>query len=544
MKINKLRWKNFTSWGNAWNEMDFDTKSGLSLICGVNGSGKSSISNLIIYMMYGQIDGFTQKDIPNRINKHFEGEIFLESNNHNVHIYRALSPNDFKVEVDGESIDTAGKNNVQKWMEDEIYGIPYSIFRNSIVLSVNDFKSFADLTPKEKRDIIDRLFGYNVINAASVKIKDVLKNIKNDISVCENNIEGYESSISEIDSAISELKNKVVTESVTKTDIDSISKELSANAAKYKKTVSELEEKRKTLSDLNEEKRKISNGLDSIESKLELYSKGICPTCGADLNTHDHNEIKNSLNKQKEDLENAYEKICDDAEIANSNFKNCATIKESLVEAINNLKVEKAKAETAMLEQSRAKDEQIANFKNMRKGIEDKIIPKKEELSKLNRKNDVLGIVSDIFSETGLKQYISNIYVPMINTYVSEVCDKLGIPYRVVFTTGYDCIITFMGDEISYRTLSNGERKKIDIAVTLAFLKIIKTKISDINILFLDEVLSSIDVSSCNELLRIFHDFSKDTSLRIYMVHHANLDSTWVDNIIEIEKQNGFSHFV
>ena len=544
MKINKLRWKNFTSWGNAWNEMDFDTKSGLSLICGVNGSGKSSISNLIIYMMYGQIDGFTQKDIPNRINKHFEGEIFLESNNHNVHIYRALSPNDFKVEVDGESIDTAGKNNVQKWMEDEIYGIPYSIFRNSIVLSVNDFKSFADLTPKEKRDIIDRLFGYNVINAASVKIKDVLKNIKNDISVCENNIEGYESSISEIDSAISELKNKVVTESVTKTDIDSISKELSANAAKYKKTVSELEEKKKTLFDLNEEKRKISNGLDSIESKLELYSKGICPTCGADLNTHDHNEIKSSLNKQKEDLENAYEKICDDEEIANSNFKNCATIKESLVEAINNLKVEKAKAETAMLEQSRAKDEQIANFKNMRKGIEDKIIPKKEELSKLNRKNDVLGIVSDIFSETGLKQYISNIYVPMINTYVSEVCDKLGIPYRVVFTTGYDCIITFMGDEISYRTLSNGERKKIDIAVTLAFLKIIKTKISDINILFLDEVLSSIDVSSCNELLRIFHDFSKDTSLRIYMVHHANLDSTWVDNIIEIEKQNGFSHFV
>ncbi len=214
------------------------------------------------------------------------------------------------------------------------------------------------------------------------------------------------------------------------------------------------------------------------------------------------------------------------------------------MEAINNLKVEKAKAETAMLEQSRAKDEQIANFKNMRKGIEDKIIPKKEELSKLNRKNDVLGIVSDIFSETGLKQYLSNIYVPMINTYVSEVCDKLGIPYRVVFTTGYDCIITFMGDEISYRTLSNGERKKIDIAVTLAFLKIIKTKISDINILFLDEVLSSIDVSSCNELLRIFHDFSKDTSLRIYMVHHANLDSTWVDNIIEIEKQNGFSHFV
>jgi len=97
---------------------------------------------------------------------------------------------------------------------------------------------------------------------------------------------------------------------------------------------------------------------------------------------------------------------------------------------------------------------------------------------------------------------------------------------------------------VNYKTLSTGERKKIDIAVTLAFLKIIKTKISDINILFLDEVLSSIDVSSCNELLKIFYDFSRDTNLRIYMVHHANLDSTWVDKVIEIEKHNGFSHFV
>lgn len=40
MKINKLRWKNFMSWGNAWNEIDFDTQPGLSLLCGKNGHGK------------------------------------------------------------------------------------------------------------------------------------------------------------------------------------------------------------------------------------------------------------------------------------------------------------------------------------------------------------------------------------------------------------------------------------------------------------------------------------------------------------------------
>src|SRR5574344_1337645 len=100
MKINKVRWKNFMSWGNDWNSINFDTEDRLSLLYGKNEQEKSAISNLVIYMLYGQLDGFTQTDIPNRINKHFEGEIFLESNNQNVYIYRALAPNDFKVTID------------------------------------------------------------------------------------------------------------------------------------------------------------------------------------------------------------------------------------------------------------------------------------------------------------------------------------------------------------------------------------------------------------------------------------------------------------
>lgn len=544
MKINKLRWKNFTSWGNSWQELKFDTNAGLSLICGVNGSGKSSISNLIIYMLYGQLDGFTQKDIPNRINKHFEGEIIFDSNNHDIYIYRALAPNDFKVIVDGKSIDTAGKNNVQKWLEDEIYGISYSIFRNSIVLSVNDFKSFVDLTPKEKRDIIDKLFGYSVINAASLKIKETLKTIKSKIESCETNIDGYESSIKEIDSAINDLENKQIDLKPIESELKDINEKLADSAKKYKQVLTDTETTKNNLLDVKEKRHELSNELSSIKSKLDLYDKGICPLCGSKLDTEEHVHIKEQLLEKTKKSNKTYSNICKKYEQISNDYENILAEKENLVDSINELKLEKTKTNTKLEEQSKAKEDQISNFEIMKKNIKDKISPKKEELSQLNKKNDVLEIVSDIFSETGLKQYISNMYIPMINGYVDDVCQKLGIAYKVMFTTGYDCEITFMGDEVNYKTLSNGERKKIDIAVTLAFLKIIKTKISDINLLFLDEVLSSIDVASCNELLKIFYDFSRDTNLRIYMVHHANLDSTWVDNVIEIEKHNGFSHFI
>ena len=148
-----------------------------------------------------------------------------------------------------------------------------------------------------------------------------------------------------------------------------------------------------------------------------------------------------------------------------------------------------------------------------------------------------------VFSESGLKKHISGMYLPVINGYVEELRETLGIGYRIVFDANYDCKVYEFGEEIRYRTMSKGERKKADIAVTLAFLKILKTKVNDINMLFLDEVLSGIDVESCNKLLVIFKKFARDLGLNVFIVHHANLESSIVDSVMEIRKQNGFSHF-
>lgn len=544
MKINKLRWKNFTSWGNSWQEMNFDKAPGVSLISGKNGAGKSSISNAIIYMLYGQLDGFAQKDIPNHINKHFEGEIFFTTNEHVVYIYRALSPNGFKVTIDGESIDTAGKNNIQKWLEEEIYKIPYDIFKNSIVLSVDDFKSFVDLSPKEKRDIIDRMFGYHIINVASSKVKDKLKSIRSEINLKETSIQGYNSSISEISSNISKINSESEDISETVSLFENIKEKMKQDVVDYKSRVSDIQTLETKLNSVSSRLQELNYESKEIQSKLKLYENGICPTCGTSLSTESHRYFKSELLNRQSKITEDHNTNKKKYEELNKEYNEICLKKAALMDRINDMKVEYAKYETIINEHGKSKESQIANLESMKSSIEIKMEPQREELVKLEKQNKLLNIVSDIFSENGLKQYISNIYIPLINDYVNEACTNLCIPYRVVFTTGYDCEISFMGDMVKYKTLSRGERKKVDIAVTLAFLKIIKTKISDINLLFLDEVLSGIDVASCNDLLKIFSDFSKDTELRIYMVHHANLDSTWVDENIEIEKQSGFSHFM
>lgn len=68
---------------------------------------------------------------------------------------------------------------------------------------------------------------------------------------------------------------------------------------------------------------------------------------------------------------------------------------------------------------------------------------------------------------------------------------------------------------------------------------LIRTK-KHINILFLDEVFSSIDVDGISSILTILKSFANEYNINIFVVHHAILQEEMFDRIIRIEK-NVFS---
>ena len=184
MKLKKICWRNFKSYSNAMTELTFTDNPSLNLIVGTNGTGKSSIADCIIYALYGKIDGTNNSDIPNRINKNFYVKIELNCNGHEIIIERGLAPSLFTVTIDGNVVDTAGKNNVQSMLEENYYKIPYSVFKNTLILSINDFKSLVDLNPADKRNIIDKIFGFTEYNL-------MLKLIKEDIKSLDSSLSGF-----------------------------------------------------------------------------------------------------------------------------------------------------------------------------------------------------------------------------------------------------------------------------------------------------------------------------------------------------------------
>jgi ABC-type Mn2+/Zn2+ transport system ATPase subunit len=89
---------------------------------------------------------------------------------------------------------------------------------------------------------------------------------------------------------------------------------------------------------------------------------------------------------------------------------------------------------------------------------------------------------------------------------------------------------------VDHDTLSCGETKKINISILIAYLKLIRTK-KHINILFLDEIFSSIDIEGCEDILNLLKSFANDYNINIFVVHHAILNQELFDRILNINKE-------
>ena len=143
MRILKVEFRNFASYGNRTQVIEFEKdQSELYLVLGGNGAGKSTLAKVITYLCYGRVEGANLKDLPNRVNGNLWGKIWMESRGNQIEIQRGVSPGIFTVLINGTEYDVAGKSNLQEFLESEIYEIPYHVFKNVIILSVNDFKSF------------------------------------------------------------------------------------------------------------------------------------------------------------------------------------------------------------------------------------------------------------------------------------------------------------------------------------------------------------------------------------------------------------------
>jgi len=115
-------------------------------------------------------------------------------------------PNYFELFIDNKPYDQAGNKNVQEYLETELYDIPYQVFKNIIILSVNDFKSFLTMSSGDKRNIVDRLFGFTIINQMRESIREKRREVRQNIRTLYDELNILDESIVSINDKIDLLK--------------------------------------------------------------------------------------------------------------------------------------------------------------------------------------------------------------------------------------------------------------------------------------------------------------------------------------------------
>lgn len=447
MKINfnKIKLQNFLSYQE---EQTFDFDGNLTLITAKNGSGKTSISDALFYVLFGKnIRSKKLNDLINiNIGKKLKVELEFNIDEDKYKIIRGIKPNIFEIYENDKLIDMNGSiKEYQKQLEN-ILQFDELVFTQLLYLGANvtNSKNFMELNSKEKEDVFQILMDTSYFNELNVKGKEYKKHLKNNIDKIifqlDNNKKDLEYLINvlEEDKKHNEIVQNQKDELINKykEDIHVLKDDLNhynLNLEELKNKLKIEKDKYSTLEEsFNKELEKLKNSIKDkisilkneinkkdilikdIQNKLQdkkinikNYQKAekekiICDNCGNEIKQHfdfDYQEeikIAKQLAKEYEDLQNEKNKLNDKiSEIKNEALKEKSKIQNKF--NINNLKnnidnlekeIERNKKHIIKTNENiKNKESDIEHLDNMKlRNIDENPIKlKKDNISKLEK---------------------------------------------------------------------------------------------------------------------------------------------------------------
>jgi len=548
MKLKSVKIKNFKSYGNAVQTFTFPDKGELVLVVGSNGSGKSSIQEAIDWGLYGKVRGkrkawTTQGSISNRINGETLVEVEFDSNQTEYSVVRGLSPARLELSINGIPEKRAGKSNIDQIIETAI-DMDIETFKSFVSMSVNDFKNFIALKPEDKRVLLDKLFSLGVIDEVSKIIKQMKKQTEFDFNSYTREAQSLEKTKLEMETAIqtAELakKDTLIGEAESIRTEMLARKEAFDKAAELVKKISEkdgevradLSKAQKVLGSLEGEIRRIGAELSTIRET--------CPECGSALSIEHHQVRKLNL---LESLKAADAAIPDAKAGVKLYSDRMSKLSEKWKEANQshlNMKSELAQMKIRLDRLKIEIDKPLPELDSLRDELEktkQRAERAFETAETIRADVKLYPLIEQAFSDEGIKRKVIASIIGPLNKQIEECIEGLNIPFTVRLDSDFQAHILQNGvEEIDPDTLSTGEMRKVNIAVMLAYVGMIRTR-RPLNVLFLDEVFSSIDVDSILGIITLLRNFAKSKDMSIILIHHAQLNHSDFDRIVYVEKE-------
>ena len=554
MKIERIEWRNIFSYGNKIETLDFGNEGKLWQLSGRSGSGKSSLLNIPKLLLYGKTEGSDGKpvkigNIANRINKNGWIRGVIKKGNNEFIIERTFSPQSLTVYKNGENLDKAGLKDMQGIIDNEIMdNMPYHIFANVMMLSLNNFKSFISMSPNDKRQIIDKIFSLEIINKVYEFIKKDMRELGNAINISNSQVYSLEQTIKTSNTELENLANKNDDDNkeqitLLRERIEKINKIYAEQADIYRKQYDEYTKIANTEQQYLQMYNNQLNEVNNTQAKIKLFNEDKCPTCGTPFNGEDFDDLRKALQDRLEQQQLELQGYLD----------NYNMMSKTRIEYVNSLNILKSNLDKILAKQNECLIEvkSIENAKQLTtefsaiKNIISETTAAKTALEKSietsTEKMNLLSIMENLYSNDGIKKQMMQNYLPTLNEEIKNALIALSFPYSLEFDNNFDPHLECLGEPIESQSLSTGEHKKVDLTVLCAILRMLKRKYPQINLVCLDETLSSLDYESSTDIISYLHDIASTMNLNIFIVSHTQLDENLFDVRIHIDKNSGFS---
>lgn len=534
----KIKWRNFLSTGNSFTEISLNDTAN-ALIIGENGAGKSTILDALTFSLFGK--PFRKINKPNLVNavneKNCVVEIEFTTNNKQFKIIRGIKPNIFEIWCDGVFLnkDSASKD-YQEYLEKFILKMGYKSFCQIVILGSASFVPFMQLTPADRRIIIEDLLDIQVFSVMNNIAKQKFVTNKEQIEHNRVTIKGKEEKKKYIEKSIQSLKQnneqrkqelkdryleqKIISESIIN-NIQTITEQKKILFT----DASNIDSVRKRHNKLTKMLAKIESNRCKHQTEQEFFAKNTnCPTCQQEIDDIFRSTRISDIQTKLIEFDDGIHKLGHEIDICVNEITRINEILNQVSILDKEIYTKNAQLQSALdIQATLINDvDNIDNSDTMLASSLSELKSVINELDILNKDRQELldqrlyiETACNLLKDGGIKTKIIKQYLPIINKIINKYLAQMGFFASFHINESFEETIKARHlEEFSYQNFSEGEKTRIDLAILFTWRYIAKMRNSvNCNLLIFDEIFDgSLDANGTDEFLKIMWNLISDTN--------------------------------